>query len=377
VDRVSRRGLPWLTVLALALAASPRGACAQVMVRDVQQPVPVQVKPFQDKAGLMRRAPFEPKLRAEPAAPDVPWAPERLAAVVPDPAFDALVDRLSSPRADERDAATAALRAPSVPIERILRRLSDGGLATEAHLRLMSVARTRILTMPRGALGIQMNAMARRMGEAEGVIVTQVYEEFPASRVLKPGDRIVEIDGRPTPDSSHLTVIIQMKQPGDTVPAVVMRGERDADGRVIADGNGAPLERRVELVVEVGSRDVLDRVEPGRLGMMTSEDVRIGLADRLDGMFPLPSERAAAAVPVPGEVPCTDTHPFLAEVLGEEERSGRRCDPALLVSRADFVDRQAAAPGLGAAEREWFRAVSARLRELAARDAGADAPRDP
>ena len=85
------------------------------MVRDVQQPVPVQVKPFQDKAGLMRRAPFEPKLRAEPAAPDVPWAPERLAAVVPDPAFDALVDRLSSPRADERAAATAALRAPWLP----------------------------------------------------------------------------------------------------------------------------------------------------------------------------------------------------------------------------------------------------------------------
>lgn len=296
-----------------------------------------------------------------------PWSPEALAGVRPDPRVTALVAELSSDDFAARDRATRALSGPDVADEQVWLHLSRGGLSPEAHDRLLSAGRARIVDAPRGALGIQMAQLPARFGEPDGVTVTALIPNMPASKVMQPGDRIVELDGIPVRASNELTSIVQLKRPGQPIDVVVMRGERDAMGRVVGGPDGRPVERRVELRMEVGSREDLDRFGDGRLAAVQVDDVRTRLADLLSESFP-GEVRQVASEWVSGEPLDVDAHPDIVQLRAQLARP-EGLGPSTLVrttlrARLESLRAASRAPGLDPGEREWFRAVAERYLSL-------------
>lgn len=328
-------------------------------------PMPVQVDPARP-AGL----PVDAELLARRMArrygiPEIPWSPERLAAVVPDPAVLALVKDLGSEDPARRDAASSALRDQRIPDEQLWLQLARPASppGNEAHLRLLDAARSRIVDAPRGALGIQ---MAGRFGEVDGVTVTGLIPNMPARRVLRPGDRIVELDGQAVNDSNRLSEIVQAHRPGDRIPAVLMRGERDELGRVRGGPDGKPLETRVEVELEVGSRDDLERFGDRMMASPREDAGRERLAAELQRSFP-PPIRMVEAARLPGEAPDVDGHPYIVELKEALGPGGGAAviDPASVLSqRLEHLRGMARAPGLSQSEREWFDAAARRYEEL-------------
>jgi hypothetical protein len=331
---------------------------------------------------IVRPGAGDPRMRRAAARlglVEVPWAPERLAGVVPDPAVAALVADLGGEDPARREAASAALRDPRIPDEQVLLQLArpPSPLGNEAHVRLLDVARARIVDAPRGALGIQ---MAGRFGEADGVTVTGLIPNMPARKVLRAGDRIVELEGQRLADSARLSEIVQAHRPGDRLRAVVMRGERDELGRVRGGPDGRPVEARLEVELEVGSREDLERFGDRMMASPRYDAGREQLAAELLRAFP-PPIRTVEAAWLPGERPDVDGHPYIVE-LKEWLRSAEAAsaiDPAsVLAQRLDHLRGMARAPGLSRPEREWFEAAARRYEELlAARAAQALPPGAP
>lgn len=341
-------------------------------------PIPVHVDPARPAAMPPDADLVARRMARRYGLPEIPWSPERLAAVVPDPAVLALVADLGSGDPARRDAASAALRDPRIPDDQLWLQLARPAapLGNEAHLRLLDAARSRIVDAPRGALGIQ---MAGRFGEMNGVTVTGLIPNMPARRVLRPGDRIIELDGQAVNDSARLSEVVQAHRPGDRIRAVLMRGERDELGRVRGGPDGRPLETRVEVELEVGSRDDLERFGDRMMASPREDAGRERLASELERSFP-PPVRMVEAARLAGEAPDVDGHPYIAE-LREALRSGdggAGIDPASVLSqRLEHLRGMARAPGLSQAEREWFDAAARRYEELltAGRAQGpADAP---
>jgi S1-C subfamily serine protease len=81
----------------------------------------------------------------------------------------------------------------------------------------------KVVSSHRAYLGVQ----PARVRGAQGVLVYSVEEGGPAAQAgIKPGELIVEIDGKPTPDPAALASILAELQPGRTVPVRL----RNADG---------------------------------------------------------------------------------------------------------------------------------------------------
>ena len=296
-----------------------------------------------------------------------PWSPELLSNVPADPRVTALVERLSADDYATREQATRELAGPGVTDEQVWLHLSRGGLSPEAHERLLSAGRARIVDAPRGALGIQMAQLPARFGEPEGVTVTALIPNMPAAKAMKAGDRIVELDGIPVRSSAELTSVVQLKRPGQAIDVVVMRGERDAMGRVVGDAEGRAVERRVELRMEVGSREDLDRFGDGRLTALQVDDARKRLADMLVEAFPC-KVRPVVIESAAGEAPDVDVHPDIVQLRAQLARpEGLGSNPAVravLRARLEGLEAASRVPGLDPIERAWFRAVAERYREL-------------
>lgn len=303
-----------------------------------------------------------------------PWSPELMVGVVPDPKVTALVRALDARDYAERSRATAGLLDRAIPDEQVWAHLLRGGLSAEAHARLLEVGRIRIVNAPRGALGIQ---MAGRFEETDGVTVTGLVPNMPAEKVIQRGDRIVMIDGQPIQVSQQLTAVVQMRRPGDRVKVVVMRGERDALGRVKGDERGKPVETRVEVELELGSREDLDRFGDGGVDVPQLEGGRDRMALLLVDTFPGPRTLVPIEV-VPGESPDVDSHPDIAqlrEMLSRPDEmsfgSGMR---AMLRARLSALEAAARVPGLEAGERAWLQAVADRFKELIPVELRPDSP---
>lgn len=295
-----------------------------------------------------------------------PWSPARMNGVVADPAVTALVRALGATDFAQRDAATTALRDAKVPDEQIWIHLlsTPGGLTYEAHARLLDIGYSRIKDAPRGALGIQ---MAPRMGENDGVTVTALIPNMPAQKVLRPGDRIVELDGKPIQVSQQLSTIVQTKRPGERIALVVMRGQRDAVGRVVGGPDGRPVETRHELEIEVGSRADLEKFGDGGMDSPIFDSGRDRMSELLLETFPTPVQMMRTEQ-VPGESIAVDSHPDIIQLQGQLARpdgvglgAGVR---SVLRARLDSLEASARAPGLTDNERAWFQAVAERYREL-------------
>ena len=295
-----------------------------------------------------------------------PWSPARMRGVVADPAVTALVRALGATDFAQRDAATTALRDPKVPDEQIWIHLQStpGGLTYEAHARLLDIGYSRIKDAPRGALGIQM--AGGRLGENNGVTVTALIPNMPAQKV-RPGDRIVELDGKPIQVSEQLSTIVQTKRPGERIALVVMRGQRDAVGRVVGGPDGRPVETRHELEIEVGSRADLEKFGDGGMDSPIFDAVRNQMLELLLATFPTPVQMMRIER-VPGESIAVDSHPDIIQLQGQLARpdglglgAGVR---SVLRARLDLLEASARAPGLTDDERAWFQAVAERYREL-------------
>ena len=295
-----------------------------------------------------------------------PWSAARMNGVVADPAVTSMVRALGATDFAQRDAATTALRDAKVPDEQIWIHLlsTPGGLSYEAHARLLDIGYARIKDAPRGALGIQ---MAGRMGENDGVTVTALIPNMPAQKVLRPGDRIVELDGKPIQVSTQLSAIVQTKRPGERIALVVMRGQRDAVGRVVGGPDGRPVETRHELEIEVGSRADLEKFGGGGMDAPIFDGGRNQMSELLLATFPAPV-RMMRMERVPGELIAVDSHPEIVRLQSQLARpdglglgAGVR---AVLRAQLDSLEASARAPGLTDNERAWFQAVVERYREL-------------
>ncbi len=373
-----------LGALAIAVAGASAFGNVQVIqdapVRDAQQPLP-QVPPQVPPQLLPQLLP-QGKLRGDiprivgstgrldriflPTEETPPWAAARMRTVVADPAVTAMVRALGATDAAKREAANAALRDPKVPDEQIWIHLSStpGGLSYEAHARLLDIGYARIKDAPRGALGIQ---MAPRMGEFDGVTVTALIPNMPAQKVLRAGDRIVELDGKRIQVSQELSAIVQTKRPGERIGLVVMRGQRDAVGRVVGGPDGRPVETRHELELEVGSRVDLEKFGGGGMDSPIFDSGRDRMSQLLLDTFPAPV-RMVRVEQVPGESIAVDSHPDIVQLKEQLARpdglglgAGVR---SVLRARLDALEASARAPGLNDDERAWFKAVAERYREL-------------
>jgi C-terminal processing protease CtpA/Prc len=172
-----------------------------------------------------------------------------------DPALERLVEQLDDPSYQKRQEASVALRdAPweNIELYAVLERLP---LSAEQRHRVLLVIAERLLTRPRGAVGIQINQ--RRLPE---VVIFKLLPELPARDVLEIGDRITHLDGVPVQEWDQFRWAVQSRVPGTRIS---IRIERDAQEPPAEDGAVAEVEvLDVELVL--GSADLLVDPTTGR-----------------------------------------------------------------------------------------------------------------
>ncbi|HEX2340044.1 MAG TPA: trypsin-like peptidase domain-containing protein [Vicinamibacterales bacterium] len=106
------------------------------------------------------------------------------------------------------------------------------GFATPINLVRELLPQLRTGKITRGRIGVQVNSrqftesQARALGlpRREGALITTVTKAGPAdSAGLKPGDVIMEYNGKPVKDSSDLVNQVVRTKPGTTVPLKVVR----------------------------------------------------------------------------------------------------------------------------------------------------------
>jgi S1-C subfamily serine protease len=76
----------------------------------------------------------------------------------------------------------------------------------------------------RAALGVQVTTVIDEAGDPQGAAVVAVAPGGPAETAgLRPGDIIVELDGKPTPTAQALGAVLAELEPGQTVSVTVTR----------------------------------------------------------------------------------------------------------------------------------------------------------
>ncbi len=158
---------------------------------------------------------------------------------------DARVAALDSADYSDRVEATEALLIDATLDAATLRGWYDDAASPEVRQRLLAVLRHRVVTGLRearfggggpGSLGVVYRVEPLAEGVAmdgdeltrEGARVLRTLPGFPAEGVLRPGDRIVAVDGRNVRGRGQRGLEEELKRSGagDTVRLFVMRGER-------------------------------------------------------------------------------------------------------------------------------------------------------
>ena len=223
-----------------------------------------------------------------------------------------LVADLDSHEFAQRQTASARLADPTVTTEEVFAILVRGNLSDEQRERLLTVAREKVLALPRGALGIRMQVSGNP--DRPGVEVQMLLPGMPAASVLKIGDRIESIDGKPVKTSSDLVDIIQSKVPGDTVKLSVARQQRDEREKPKLDGKGGFVEEHVEVEVDLTSATNLDRFE----GQFPTQNRSMVLERRLLALREAEEKFAPATAKVP-PIPATAAKPVKKMTVGKQE----------------------------------------------------------
>ncbi|MCA9286678.1 MAG: PDZ domain-containing protein [Phycisphaerales bacterium] len=303
---------------------------------------------------------------------DPPSTPELRGADELDPRIVELVAQLGDPTWSRRERAEATLLELRVPVEQLVGALEQSSLDVEQRHRLLAIVRDRILSMPRGALGIRMEP---RLGEFGGVVIVSILPGMPAEGQLAVGDRIVEIDGQPIVDSSTLIQIVQMKAPGDTVAMAIGRPRKGPDGRELRDQMGQPVFDEIRLDLELGSVEDLTRFDDGRTSPLTDPVTRLRAEQAREAGLRFAPRRMA--VPIEGrnlaastDALDVDAHSAVATLLTYRRllaEGAMRVSPELRsMWRATLqqLQEQAEDPGLPGEMRDYLRAVAKRYKEL-------------
>lgn len=194
--------------LALALSAMPLVAASALAV-----PAPQLVVIDGNQQMVVPRA--EPKLPSD----------AELAQVRVDPELVRLARELDAPSFAERRAAREAIAARKPAPDELMALLLRTDLGDEARHQLVGILRNRILTAPRGALGIRMENAPERDG---GVRVTGLVPGMPAEKVLKPGDILKQVNDSVLRHTVDLVNSVQSLPPGVEIRVVVKRVRTDA-----------------------------------------------------------------------------------------------------------------------------------------------------
>jgi hypothetical protein len=287
---------------ALAAFGTPHPSLAQQQLEGAVWPGRVP-----EPGALLQQFPADmPRQRATPMIVERvrrmwdPAAVER--AQLPQPLLECIA-RLDDPRFDVRQRASAELDAGAFPLEELIAALARGRLSPEQHVRLVAAACTRALALPRGALGIRMQSSMDRI--RPGVEISMLLPGMPAERVLRAGDRIERIGDIAVDASDQLVATIQSRVPGDVVRLTVARARRDDRGRIQVGEDGASIEDRIEVEVELADAAELERFE-ARLPSVSSADWREAVVREIRTRFP---EREIS-IPV-GEAPPPASRPAL------------------------------------------------------------------
>lgn len=278
ITRIRLQFWLWLwTLLAITISCP---AFAQNQIQAERPPVrprgigTIPDPPFPSKvkieAGVEQPQLWRADLMSVPLqpAPEVVrlWSAEVIASVRISAKVLSAVADLDSREFAQRQAASARLAESAVTTEEIFAVLVRGNLNDEQRERLLTVAREKVLALPRGALGIRMQVSGDIRNP--GVEVQALLPGMPASRVLKSGDRIERIDDKPIASSNDLVEIIQSKLPGDSVKLLVARQQRDDRGKPKMDEQGGFIEERLEVKVDLTSAMDLEKFE-GQFPTMT------------------------------------------------------------------------------------------------------------
>ncbi len=169
-----------------------------------------------------------PQLTLDPRADDdrlfgLP-AINELQAVRLDPEILACVRALADPSYERREAAMDRLLDADASIEQLCAALEEPGLSPEQEYRLLTIVRQELLTAPRGAVGIKVD----QRWWPSVIIVEELIEGLPAAGVLKIGDRITHLQGKPLRSWDDFRRAVQSRKPGDRISMTVERPENGA-----------------------------------------------------------------------------------------------------------------------------------------------------
>ena len=165
----------------------------------------------------------------------------------------------------DRRAAREAIVARKPQPDELMALLLRTDLGDEARHQLVGLLRDRILSAPRGALGIRMENAA---APEAGVRISGLVPGMPAEKVLKVGDILVRVNDAPLRTTFDLVSAVQSLPPGVEVKVVVRRLRRDAlgvqapaggaAGGAAQPGQAAPLYEDVEATLRLGSTEELN-----------------------------------------------------------------------------------------------------------------------
>lgn len=229
-----------------------------------------------------------------------PAAVDRVA--LPQPLLECIA-RLDDRSFEVRQRASEELVAGAFPLEELIAALARGRLSPEQHARLVAAACARALMLPRGALGIRMQSSMDRV--RPGVEISMLLPGMPAERVLRSGDRIERLGDVTVEASDQLVALVQSRMPGDTVKLTVARARRDDRGRIQVGEDGASVEDRIEVEVELADAAELERFEM-RLPSASAADWRESVVREIRTRFPereVPLPVNDGSQPQPGTAP--------------------------------------------------------------------------
>jgi serine protease Do len=171
------------------------------------------------------------------------------------------------------------------------------GFATPINVLRDLIPQLRTGKVTRGVIGIEVdmnfnNRTAEALGVKEGLgaLVSTVGRRGPAGRAdIRPGDVIVEYDGRPVEDNVALISMVMATKPGTTVPVTIVRDKKRETLNVTID----ELDLEAEAGVERARGPEPDEVERTATGFgMQIEPITPAVARATE----LPRDRGGAVV---------------------------------------------------------------------------------
>ena len=237
-------------------------------------------------------------------------APLKPDAIV-DPAsrLNQYIEAMNSDEWHVRKTATTQLaRDQRISEQLIEQRLAHRSLDQEQRLRLLRALETRLLLLPRGAIGISMkrhitNFTDKDGNEVRGVEIVELLPGMPAEEHLRVGDVLVSIEGQPFEQSDQVSTLIKQYWPGDEVELEIARDEP-------ADAAGSPRRSRIlKIKIKLGSTDQLatrSRTNPIPSGDRAYAEQRIRslyqqyspLVRKLQPPLNLPGEENVGSIPM-------------------------------------------------------------------------------